>query len=223
MTSSQFQHVNGQNAAASAAVAYWSNDSGEEVPPFGVVQVDSYDSAQNLYSIVKPTETGTMWFINGPVAVADGKKGASDWLFTPQMAFVDGPDLDFGKTCGPVGDEWHMGHGSEFMMVSDIENDRAAVVRCMGLRQRRCITKEAISNSADTLGSPSKFTVTLLYTDSAGALVREPSDSGFRELDATQFMENIELEKDTYGRIDWHEGHWEFKAADCEALGSPPA
>lgn len=111
-------------------VIRWINDSGETVPAYGVVEVVSYDTATQVYTIQKPSADGQLYFINGPVTVANGKLGTSGVCHVPQQVLIPGGEA-VGDSLGPVEDEWYMEEGSGFQLVSNITSGVGAVI-CKG-------------------------------------------------------------------------------------------
>ena len=102
----------------------WKNISGETVPAFGCVQVNSYVESDDYFEIIKPTWNGTNHFFNGPVDVADGEYGESQtfsrpqpglcqFLYTSQSQIPWQSDLVVGggTQIGPWNDSWEMRTG----------------------------------------------------------------------------------------------------------------
>lgn len=102
----------------------WLNESGEEVPSYGIVEVQSYSSTDKEMTIVKPTGSGSLFFCNGPVSVADGDRGESmGWEVGPQVVLIDVPTETVGTTVGPVANSWAAGQGGTgFQLVTNVED-----------------------------------------------------------------------------------------------------
>ncbi len=82
------------------------NDSGEAVPAYGCIKILSYDAASDMYTIDKPDGAEGLYFVNGPVPVAAGKKGRGTLWARAQIGLVD--DGALGDEVGPINDSWEM-------------------------------------------------------------------------------------------------------------------
>lgn len=112
-------HVQKQNLDS---LIRWKNNSGETVPPFGVVEVESYVALTNTYVVRKPTSSGKLWYANGPVPVADQAYGASYLWHLPQQVLCSA-DPDPGDGLSPEADSWELTTGSEFRFLAWIDED----------------------------------------------------------------------------------------------------
>ena len=87
------------------------------------------------------------------------------------------------------------------------------------LRSHYAIATEEIDPATNGISSPTESTVEVLTkNNTTGNLER----SGITHT-LTHRYEGITIEKDTLIRIKYAQGEWMLEAADCEALGSPPA
>ena len=86
------------------------NDSGEAVPAYGCVKIISYDESTDRYAIDKPDGEEGLYFVNGPVPVANGAYGKGSLWSAPQIGLVD--DGSIGEEVGPIADEWTMATAS---------------------------------------------------------------------------------------------------------------
>lgn len=99
----------------------WKNTSGYSVPPYGCVQVDTYDTDGLFYNVVRPTDEGRVFFLNGHTAVPDGSFGTSPpWDGHSQLAQFQDTEHGLGTTAGPVTDDFVLGDGSYFTLMSNI-------------------------------------------------------------------------------------------------------
>jgi hypothetical protein len=109
----------------------WLNTSGETIPAYGVVQLrDNYASGYNQAS--KPNSSSGLFFVNGPVAVLDTKKGESQLWNRPRLALVSGSPT-VGTQVGPVEDSWEMSEeGTGFFVIHQPVGGVATVERIGG-------------------------------------------------------------------------------------------
>jgi len=104
------------------SIIRWRNASGETIPPYAVVQADSYDANGLFYDVVKPNDEGNLYFINGDIAVPDGNHGTSlPWDGNAIPAQFEESDHEFATGAEPVPDQWTLGEGGMFTLVSDID------------------------------------------------------------------------------------------------------
>lgn len=111
----------------STPVLRWKNDSGETIPAFGAIKLQSYDAALDQFSAVKPDGSGKLHFVNGPKTVASGGYGESHLWHRSHIALTDGA---FGDTVGPVDGSWEMTTAGEgFIVFSEPAGGVAAILR----------------------------------------------------------------------------------------------
>ena len=84
----------------------WKNTSGESIPAYGVVKLDSYDDAGDFFNAVKPDGEGDLHFVNGPVAVAVNAYGGSQLWNHSRIGKTS--STTFGEVVGPVDSSWEM-------------------------------------------------------------------------------------------------------------------
>lgn len=107
------------------------NVSGETIPPFAVMQFDGWDSDADglaVFRARKPDGNGKVYLINGPSSVpvrndsarltgiglgtiAHGAYALFDEELTPEL----------NQELGPVADQWHLGDGSGFFVMGDVQ------------------------------------------------------------------------------------------------------
>lgn len=117
----------GRSPRNSSNVLKWQNDSGETIPAYACVKLQSYDSATDLYSAVKPDGSGHLYFANGPVPVESGKYSESMLWNKSQLGLTDG---SFGDSVGPVDDSWNFSSsGSGFVVFSTPGSGVAAILQ----------------------------------------------------------------------------------------------
>jgi len=85
------------------------NSSGEEIPPFAVMQCDDADLDREspFVTVVKPTSSGKLFLINGPRAIPENKYGRG---FREGRALFVGTSL-LPELWSPVDGEWHLSNG----------------------------------------------------------------------------------------------------------------
>lgn len=91
------------------------NASGEEIPAYAVVEVDSVSNfgEDTLYEVKKPTTGATeRYLINSPASVPVGGYGAATNQY-PVDALVDGSPT-IGDEIGPSSSSWELGTGTRF-------------------------------------------------------------------------------------------------------------
>ena len=114
-----------------SSVMKWKNTSGETIPAYGVVKLDSYDTAGDYFLAVKPDGSGDLHFVNGPVAIAVNKYGGSQLWNQSRIGLTN--STTFGATVGPVAGSWEMEEGgSGFVIFSDPVDGIAAILQIGG-------------------------------------------------------------------------------------------
>ena len=98
--------------------AHWvpfRNDSGEEIPPYSVLQISGTTSIgkKTYFTVVKCSSADEAWYpVNGEAAVSSNTYG--ECTFTPQAIVAFAGDVpDYGDEAGPVPDEWPIGSGGK--------------------------------------------------------------------------------------------------------------
>jgi len=87
----------------------WRNLSGESVPAYGVVRLTDYDTGNAEHQIAKPDGSEGLYYVNGPSAVANNARGASQTWDLPRLVLTDSGDtLAVGDQIGPVDGQWYM-------------------------------------------------------------------------------------------------------------------
>lgn len=75
----------------------------------------------------------------------------------------------------------------------------------------------ALAAATNALTSPGTATASVLQRNSSGNL----EDSG-NNITVVNRFENIDLKQYTIATVEWIDGEWRVKSADCDALGSWP-
>jgi hypothetical protein len=136
-----------RNVGRLADAVAWKNISGETIPAYGVVQFRSnYDSGLGFSQAEKPDGTIGLFFVNGPVTVANLAKGSSTLWNRPQTVLLEGNPV-VGDEVGPSADSWAMsdqGRGYRVLLqptdgvgvvdrgVASLRIEVGFVRRCMG-------------------------------------------------------------------------------------------
>lgn len=108
----------------------WKNVSGEEIPAYGVVKLNSYVEADDYFEAVKPDGEGSLHFVNGPVAVANNAFGGSQMWDVSRIGKTSGA---FGEVVGPVDGSWEMTtDGTGFVVFSTPDGGVAAILQVGG-------------------------------------------------------------------------------------------
>lgn len=122
--------VQNRSAVDLSAVVPWVNDSGEEIPAYGVVQIRTdYDTKSHAS---KPNSTEGLFFVNGPVPIAATKHGESLVWNRPRVVLL-AADAAVGDLVGPVEDSWQMTtSGTGFRVLRQASSGRGVVVQVGG-------------------------------------------------------------------------------------------
>lgn len=106
----------------------WTNTTAESIPAYGVIQLKAnYASGYNQAS--KPNGSTGIFFANGAVAVAAGKKGESLLWNQPRLVKVSGTPA-VGDQVGPTDGSWEMSDsGTGFYVIHQPVGGVAAVVQ----------------------------------------------------------------------------------------------
>jgi len=114
-----------------SSVMKWKNTSGESIPAYACVKLDSYDAAGDFFNAIKPDGSGDLHFVNGPVAVAVNKYGGSQLWNQSRIGLTS--SVTFGAVVGPVADSWEMEEsGSGFVVFSEPSGGEAAILQVGG-------------------------------------------------------------------------------------------
>lgn len=122
--------VQNRSAVDLSAVIPWVNDAGEEIPAYGVVQLRTDFDTKSHAS--KPNSTEGLFFVNGPVPIADTKHGESLVWSRPRAVLLDA-GAAVGDLVGPVEDSWEMtSSGSGFRVLKQATSGVGVVVQIGG-------------------------------------------------------------------------------------------
>lgn len=119
-----------RSAVDLSAVVPWVNDSGEEIPAYGVIQLRTdYDTTSHA---TKPNGTDGLFLVNGPVPVASTKDGESLVWNRPRVVLLDA-SASVGDEVGPVDGSWSMTpDGNGFRVLKQAESGKGVVVQVGG-------------------------------------------------------------------------------------------
>ena len=217
MTDFSDQHVYVQSGTSQPIV--WLNNSGEPVPPFGMVEVESYDSTNLEWKIRKPTNMGMLYFCNGPIEVPNEYRGASRGFDTgPQKVRVNLLSEEVGTTIGPVAGTWYPGReGTGFQLVNDVdENYMGSIIRDTVLRHQGVMVTdmEAAENAID---SPKLACMRILKINPANGHLAVTDTV----ITITNRYEFVEIPAGTLVRAEFLDHEWSLYGADCGNTGLP--
>lgn len=153
-----------RSAVDLSAVVPWVNDSGEEIPAYGVIQLRTdYDTTSHA---TKPNGTDGLFLVNGPVPVASTKDGESLVWNRPRVVLLDA-SASVGDEVGPVDGSWSMTpDGTGFRVLKQAESGKGVVVQVGG------------GGGASLWGIVTERIGCGVYTIELGTLGEEPSGSG---------------------------------------------
>ena len=202
----------------------WINGADEEVPPYGVVEVESFDTETKVYTIRKPTDEGMIWFANRNVSVTPDDEGESYSWSHPQLCLLN-EDLESSPGTGlsPCPDTWEMGAGNSFVLYTN--DDEKPVGSNLGgvypggagsINRHHGILLDNVPGSTAPLTNPSIGTVRVLAKN----------DSGNFEvtnicLETNYRLTVPDLEAGSFCKIEFLDGEWSFYVVDCEDSGLP--
>lgn len=198
----------GRTPQDKSRVLRWKNDSGEEIPAFACVKLDSYDGATDLYSAKKPDGTGHLYVANGPVPVASLAYGESHLWARSQLALTDGV---FNDSVGPTSGSWEFTiGGTGWTVFSDPASGVAAILPTI-TQDKRVAVIDSLAAPSSVIGTPTTCVCAVLaYNSSTGML--EVTDE---RITATNFTKSLTAVDGTYGLIRYI-GVWEIYWVDCE-------
>lgn len=88
------------------------NGSGEEIPPFAVMRITGIEifDGRSVVMVDKPNTYGSQYlhYINGPIAVADGKCSTCTNAFPALAKYNTGSSPTVGKLWGPRNGSWEL-------------------------------------------------------------------------------------------------------------------
>jgi hypothetical protein len=119
-----------RSAVDLSATVPWVNDSGEEVPAYGVVQLRTdFDTTSH---VSKPNGSDGLFFVNGHAPVAISKHGESLLWSQPRPVLLE-LGVTVGDQVGPVDGEWKMTpNGSGFRVIRQPNEEGIGVVVQVG-------------------------------------------------------------------------------------------
>jgi len=197
----------------------WLNNSGEPAPPFGMVEVESYDATKLEWKIRKPTNMGTLYFCNGPIEVPNEYRGASRGFDTgPQKVRVNSVSEEVGTTIGPVAGSWYPGReGTGFQLVNDVdENSIGSIIRDTVLRHQGVMVEDLPAATSPGC-EPGEACMRVLKHDPVSDCLLETSTV----LPIKNYYMFIEVLASTLVRAEYIDGHWSLYGADCGPTGLP--
>lgn len=113
-----------------STVIPWTNESGETIPAYGVVQIrTNFSTTSKAY---KPDNLDGLFFVNGMVSAAASAKGESYTWDRPRAVLLHGSP-SVGDEVGPVSGQWYMDStGSGFRVILQANDDDIGVVVASG-------------------------------------------------------------------------------------------
>ena len=109
----------------------WKNTSGEIIPAYACIKLDSYDEAGGFYNAVKPDGDGELHFANGPIPIAVDAYGGSQLWNQSRIGLTT--STTFGAEVGPVADSWNFEEGGTgFVVFSTPSGGEAAILQIGG-------------------------------------------------------------------------------------------
>lgn len=170
--------VRGLRSALGAGL-YVRNDSGEEVPAFGVMQITgtAEEGGQNYVTIDKPDGTTDAHFLfNGPEAIEDGGYGLAQ-NGPVYRVLTDGGTVATDEGWGAVSGQWYVDADIEGVLVAigedDIETD-VARFRMVSNSVADTVIVEVPESGLPALsgGTPGSDTCNVYYISSGGTLTQ---------------------------------------------------
>lgn len=110
----------------------WKNISGETIPAYGCFRVDAFNATTGQFDVEKPDGEEGLYYVNGPVPVADAKYGGSHMWNLPRRVAVDSNSLTVGQQVGPISGQWTMGAAGTGFRILRPPADLVAVVEKLG-------------------------------------------------------------------------------------------
>lgn len=107
LVEAQLQRLTNLVAAEEPGEGFFRNESGEEVPAFGVMRITGYERTTGVYIIGKPNTTfHRECLINGSKKVSTGAGGHFFRARSCQVLYDNANTPAFGETWGPTNDSW---------------------------------------------------------------------------------------------------------------------
>lgn len=162
--------VPNRSAVDLSTVIPWTNDAGEEIPAYGVVQLRTdFDTTSHAS---KPDSSVGLFFVNGPVPIASAKRGESLVWNRPRVVLLDAA-ASVGDEVGPSEGSWLMEPGgSGFRVLKQAADGRGVVVQVgAGSGGGLSIWFEIESVVCADDGSKSLFVTPTYYTGSCDASI----------------------------------------------------
>ena len=156
----------------------WKNTSGESIPAYACVKLDSYDVAGGFFNAIKPDGTGDLHFVNGPVAVAVNKHGGSQLWNQSRIGLTS--STTFGAVVGPANGSWEMTEGgSGFVIFSEPAGGVAAVLQVGGGSGSQRIWFTIVSVECVSETEVILTVLPTLYTGGCTAVIPGEDSSGY--------------------------------------------
>ena len=120
-----------RGASNLSGTAKWVNVSGASVPAYGVIQFRT-NFAAGYNQAKKPNGSSGLYYVNGPVSIANGGHGESLIWNHARLVLIEGSPV-VGTVVGPVDDSWSMSEsGTGFLVMHQPVNGVGAVVQVGG-------------------------------------------------------------------------------------------
>jgi hypothetical protein len=201
------------------------NNSGFEVPPFGVVRVTGYVEANGrlMLTAVRPSSTVGWFLVNNGTPVADGKVGVAQRGQIVRVAYT-GTDPTVGMSVGV----------SQFTAERFPNGKPLLQLVCLGIIDptKKLMWARAEPYTSYLIEAPSGGIPGRVGTLLGGAVCTVlVCDSGTEQIAASSVQVKVFnwsrqaacTEGDRYGMASWIDGRWQITAEDCNDTGSTVA
>lgn len=191
-----------------SAVIPWTNESGETIPAYGVVQLRTNFDGSSKAS--KPNAADGLFYASGMISVASTKAGESLTWDRPRPVLINGT-VTVGDEVGPVSGQWYMDvTGGGFKVVRQPTGGVGVVVQTSSCKRLQVLMREDLFAAVDTKTDPSMATAFILRRKANGDLRRTTW-----MITVVNRFRNISVDKGTYAKAEWIDGEWQLYAADC--------
>lgn len=188
----------------------WLNTAGSTVPAYGVVQFrDDYVSGYS--QATKPNGSEGLFFVNGPVDVANAAHGESLLWDRPRQVLINGT-VTVGDEVGPVDGQWYMSvNGSGWRVLHQAVDGVGVVVQAGAKAEFAVILDSGLAAATNSKTGATSATATVCEWD--GSQYTET----YRQVTVWNHSEYISHLVDTFGFAKLIQSHYVF-FGDCDAM-----
>jgi len=198
------------------------NNSGYEIPPYGIAKIDSLEGTQlgsdsgiTIFNVVRPDGNPGTHVVNGSKALASGSKGTMVHLYDAKRVATGGGTYFGGQTGPGIGTFLSQTTLGGLKAIGQANAMDVQPVRFVAPRTVPIILAEALTEAQDPLLFPSTALARVLVWNAAGELL-ETAET----ITITHRYQYISAEEGTFGEASERGPEWWLTGIDCNPVES---